>query len=267
MSLAALQDDRAMLWLPLLRRLTQLSPTWVVWKNVESAFFGIGDIDAAAAPEDWPIIEREFQSWARERQLGPAIVCRHIPGGLNLCAVPPHMETLLEVGVKANKIWRGSVLFELRDLEPLCELDPLGFRRIRRGAEGVFKLLLNGTRWNGQPNWEGIRSKRVAELLRVDGEGMRMAAGLFGPAKHALIAGAEAVAAGGWDRRAMIKVQTWAVLKGAVSPRLALRRAWFRITGKKLCPVVRVLLRNHRTIPADRDRWLEEVACDHPVYR
>jgi hypothetical protein len=259
--------DRTLLWLPLLRRLTELCPNWVVWKNAESAFNGVGDIDAAADITEWPVIEREFRDWARQHGLGPVIVCHHIPGGLDLCAVPPHFDTLLEIGVKARKVWRGSTLFELDGLRPLFEIDPLGFRRIRRGAEGVFKLLLNGSRWNGCPNAEGLCTKRVRELLRSDPEGVRMAARLFGPARSAVIAGATAAAAGNWDRAAIIRIQTWALLKSLTQPTVLLRRAWFRASAKKLCPVVWALLQQHRTIPADRERWLSEVATGHVIYR
>jgi len=51
--------QRRELWLDLLRRLTATSPTWLVWKNVESALDGEGDIDSAAAPADWDALEAQ----------------------------------------------------------------------------------------------------------------------------------------------------------------------------------------------------------------
>ena len=105
------EADRTGLWLPLLRRLTLVSATWLVWKNVESALRGSGDIDAAADPRDWPAIEQEFIAWAASEGVGPVVACPHIPGGLNLVAAPPRGVTLLEMGVKDRKIWRGATLF------------------------------------------------------------------------------------------------------------------------------------------------------------
>ena len=160
-----LNRDRTQLWLPLLQRLSEVCPSWLVWKNADSAFTGTGDIDSAAPDGEWQNIEREFRAWATQQEIGPAIVCRHIPGGLNLVAVPMDGSTLLEVGVKANKLWRGSILFVLDDLLPLVEWDQRGFRRVRPGAEGLFKLLLNGVRWDGNPNQDGLVSKHVIELL------------------------------------------------------------------------------------------------------
>src|SRR5437016_3364914 len=130
--------DRKALWLPLLRRLSQRIPEWIVWKNVDSAFYGRGDIDAAAPKSAWPTIQNEFVMWAQELELTPVIICKHIPGGLNLVAAPSGLSTLLEVGVKDSKIWRGTLLFNVHDLLPLIINDPLGFRRIRPGAEGAL---------------------------------------------------------------------------------------------------------------------------------
>jgi hypothetical protein len=259
-------EGRSSHWLPLLRRLTEASPSWVVWKNVDSALSGTGDIDAAAPETDWPLIEREFRQWATEFAFGPVIVCHHIPGGLNLVAVPPTMSTLLELGVKARRIWRGATLFVLDDLKPLMVLDPRGFRRIRPGAEGLFKLLLNGARWNGMPNPDSLRSKRVAELLREDPDGAWMAAQLLGPARGAMLRAAQRVAVGDWDRRAILTVEGWALLRALRSPVITVKRARFRLRAKATCPVISTLLGDHRRIPDDREAWLRRVAASHPVF-
>jgi hypothetical protein len=253
-------------WLALLRRLTEVSPDWVVWKNVDAALNGVGDIDAAASRADWDVIAHEFRRWAAGHALGPVIVCHHIPGGLNIVAAPPGMPTLLEVGVKERRIWRGATLFVLEDLRPLMEMDPRGFRRVRLGAEGVFKLVLNGVRWGGRPDWEGLRAKRVVEHLRADPAGVRMAARLFGPAQDALLAGAERVVAGGWDRAAMVKVESWALLRALRTPRVVWDRARFRLGAKAACPIVSAILDHHRRIPEDRESWLRQVARNHVIY-
>jgi hypothetical protein len=257
-------QDRSSLWLPLLRQLTEACPDWVVWKNVESALFGIGDIDAAAPSMNWEVIEQTFRRWAAEHDLEPVVVCHHIPGGLNLISIPQGLPTFLEMGVKDRRIFRGSTLFVAGDLRPLMQMDPRGFRRIRPGAEGLLKLLLNGTRRGGGPNWEGIREKHVLELMREDPEGMRMAARLLGPAERALVAGAERAMNGGWNRAAMFMVDGWALLRGLKSPGVLVRRFQFRLRGKE-CPVVSAILTAHRRIPVDRESWLREVGLSHAL--
>lgn len=259
--------DRHQRWLPLLRTLTRDVSHWCVWKNVDSALTGTGDIDAAAPDTAWPTIEARFVEWANDQDLGPVVACRHIPGGLNLVAVPDDATTLLEMGTKARRVFRGGTMFVLDDLVPLFVLDPRGFRTVRPGAEGLFKLALNGMRWDGTPNEAAMRSKRVRELLAADPDGVERAAEVFGRAAAAAVRGARAAAAGGWDRRAMLSVQAWALTNAVGDPPTLARRIRFRLSGRHRCPVVRVLLDHARVIPADRRGWLRDVAAEHEVFR
>ena len=73
-------------------------------------------------------------------------------------------------------MFRGSTLFVLEQLQPLTMMDDRGFRRVRPGAEGLLKLVLNGSRWGGRPNMEGLHTKHVVELLEQDPEGSELAA-------------------------------------------------------------------------------------------
>jgi len=266
--MTTMRDSRkAPPWLPLLRQLTDGCGSWIVWKNVDAALIGDGDIDSAAADEEWPRVEAHFREWATAHGLGPVVVCRHIPGGLNLIAVPDGMSTFLELSAKQNKIFRGTTLFELEDLTPLAEMDPRGFRRVRPGAEGVFKLLLNGSKWGGRRNLQGLESKNVPALLRDDPAGVRMAARLFGRAERAILALAGAVERGGWRGDAMLAVEVRSIAKGLGHPRVLARRARFRLFATQQCPVVDAILNDHRRIPADRDAWLRRVAAGHAVYQ
>ncbi|MFN2521436.1 MAG: hypothetical protein ABR525_10375 [Candidatus Limnocylindria bacterium] len=258
--------DFGALWLPLMRSLTAVTRSWLVWKNADAALAGIGDIDSAAMKAEWPEISTAFRAWAAEERLLPTTVCPHIPGGLNLLALPADSGSILELGVKETKVFRGSILFRTEDLLPLAELDARGFRRLRPGAEGVFKLVLNGARPGGRADEAGLAAKDVRRLLRLDPEGARLAAPLFGPAAPSALAAASAAAAGGWDRRAMMALETWAILRGPRHPRLLARRAWFRLRGSRSCPIVRALLGDHRRIPGDRPRWLAEVRREHVLH-
>ena len=260
------EGERAALWLPLLRRLTEVSSTYVVWKQIASALEGEGDIDSAADPADWDALEHEFRVWAATNGLEPVAVCNHIPGGRNLIAAPESMASFLELSIKHNKVFRGSMLFTLDQLAPLTIIDPRGFRRVRPGAEGLLKLVLNGSRWGGRPNFEGLATKHVVELLVQDDEGARLAAHLFGPAETAVLALADAVRAGGWDRRAMLDVEARALLEAARHPATLSRRAWFRAFSTRHCPIVKAIVGGGRLIPGDREAWFRTVAETHAVY-
>jgi hypothetical protein len=263
---AAPGGDRAALWLPLLRRLTELSQTYVVWKQIDSALEGLGDIDSAADPADWDALEQAFREWAAENAVEPVAVCNHIPGGRNLIAAPASMTSFLELSIKHDKIWRGSMLFTLGQLAPLTMVDPRGFRRVRPGAEGLLKLVLNGSRWGGRADAGGLRSKHVVELLDADPDGADAAAELFGPAAPAARTLAARVRAGGWDRRAMLTLEARALGRAAMAPGTLARRAWFRAFSTQTCPVVKAIVGGGRRMPGDRGEWWRSVARTHAVY-
>ena len=256
--------ERGELWLSLLRRLTAASATWLVWKNVESALTGQGDIDSAAAPADWDVLEDQFVEWAREFDILPVALCRHIPGGRNLIAAPEGSATFLELSIKNDKAFRGSNLFVLDDLLEMSQMDERGFRTIRPGAEGLLKLVLNGSKWLGRPNREGLASKNVRELLAGDPDGVAMAARLFGRAEGSAQALADAVVAGGWNHMAMGAIETRALANAVQRPRASARRAWFRLTMPRRCPVV-YAIGHGRLVGSPRDAWLDDVARTHVV--
>lgn len=256
--------DRTAMWLPLLRRLTERFPRWSVWKNVESALSGHGDVDSLADPADFADVEAEFRAWAAAHGLDRVVVCRHIPQGPHLVAFGQGTRHLVQLDVKSAATFRGSTLVDVERLLPLSEMDARGFRRVRPGAEGVIKLVSNGTRPGGRMDAEGLRAKRVRALLASDPEGVARAARLFGPAAGALRRGADAVVAGGWDRRAMARVEAWALARSVADPRTLLGRAWFKYRVLGRCPVLRVIRREDRRIPDDVEGWMAEVRRTHP---
>lgn len=262
---AAPTAGRTELWLPLLRHLTERFPRWAVWKNVDSALTGHGDVDSLAPPAEWGAIETEFRAWAAAEGLDPVIVCRHIPQGPHFIALEPDSPYLVQLDVKERATLRGCTLLDVPMLLELAEVDERGIRRIRPGPEGVIKLLSNGMARGGGRNAEGLRKKGVAELLACDPEGVRAAARFFGRAEGALLDGAAAVVAGGWDRRAMRAVEVHAYLRALTEPGVALSRTWFNWVAKERCPVVRLIRHHDRRVPDGREAWLAEVARSHIV--
>ena len=256
---------RAELWLPFLRYLTDQYPGWGVWKNVESALHGHGDVDSLAPPWDWPAIQRDFGAWVRERELGPWIVCRHVPQGPHLVAVPPGDAYLLQLDVKTRATFRGSTLVRANDLRDLAVVDPQGIRRLRPGAEGVVKLLSNGMRPGGMADPVGLRRKGVVGLLASDPEGARALAERLGPMTGPLRAGIEALLSGGWDGAAMRRVERMALLRALAEPGTAASRLWFQHVLKGRCAVLDRIRNHDRSIPHGRERWLDAVSRNHRV--
>ena len=258
-------EDRAHLWLPLLARLTELSPLASVRGNIESGLAGTGDIDLVAPADDWDRIEASFAGWAEEHGLGPVVACRHVFDGLILIAVGRSGSVFFELEVRGSRYFRGAKLFGAADLLPATEMDPRGFRALRAGAEGLLMLVLNGLGRVGRPWPRKLEAKGVPETLRADPAGVREGARLFGWAEPAVLRGAAAVVEGGWDRRAMLSVEAWALLRAARDPRVLVRRARFRARGQR-CLVARTITDQGRSIAGDQKEWLRAVAEGHRVH-
>lgn len=257
-------NNRSSVWLPLLKHLSSTEPNWAVLKHPDSAFTGHGDIDSVAPRCAWRRIEAAFLDWARQNRLGHVIACPHAPGWLHLIALDPHGGHFYELDINERKLLLGSTLYIAEDLLPLSVQDPRGFRRLRPGAEGLFKLIHNGTRRGGRRNARGLRDKDVRSLLEADPLGTRLAARHFGWAETAILRGCDALMAGKWDQPAMLFTELRSLSRAATEPRGIAWRLRFRIMRRK-CPLLRVVFAG-RQPPADVADWLREVRRTHDVW-
>ena len=258
------RDDLASLWLPLLGRLTERFPRWTIWKNVDAALHGDGDVDSAAPAADHDAIVAETRAWAERNGLGDVVACRHVAGVLFIAALDPDRPTFFELDVNARKYFRGSIMFRAEDLPPLAEVDTRGFRRLRPGAEGLILFLQNSVAWGGRPNHDGRAvHARVAPLLSADPEGVARAAEVFKLPAGAVRRSTDAFLDGGWDRPSVLALEGAAVARAVASPRvLASRLEAKRV--KRSCPILRSIFIDDRRLPENRARWLADVRATHP---
>jgi hypothetical protein len=252
-------------WITLLRALSESSPARAVWKNAEAGLAGEGDVDFLAPQGEWDAIEHDFLRWARDHELGPVIVCRHLPGAMFLVALPPGPEAWLQLDVRARVTWRGATLLEAGDAEPYTELDERGFRRLRPGAEGVLKLFVNGVAPGGRRKGAGLAREGVGALLERDPTGVAQAAALFGVLAPLVQAATAAVAAGRWPRRALAAIESVTLLRAPLEPVVLVGQAAAR-RAKRRCPVMVAGTRGGRRVPQPREEWLVRVARTHIVH-
>jgi hypothetical protein len=248
-------------WLPLLRRLTEVSPGWGVWKNADRAITVSGDIDSISPPADRSVLLREFFVWASANEMGPLFVCGHLPGSVLAIAVRDRRE-LVELQLCEQAIFRGATLFTARELRGLMIKDPRGFRRLRSGSEGLLLLFFNAMKRGGRPSFRDEKAQRVLGLMRGDPEGMEAASSLFGPVQGSARRLAAAALDGDWERGSAAMVEMWAVTEALKDPRLLAARAVFRIGGDRYCPLLSVLRRG-RVLHGDVDTWLLRIGRRH----
>jgi hypothetical protein len=253
------------IYLPLMQRLTKISPNWGLWKNADRALAGHGDVDSVAPTREWDGIVSEVRQWAVEHGLGPVAVCKEIPTVMIVIAVDKSGRTFFELDVQARKYWRGWTMFRARDLLPLFHLDERGFREVRPGVEGMIIFVQNGTRWGGRPNMGGTKIEKALELLREDPEGVNQGARLFGPARKPLLSAIDAALEGRWDRASMLLVEGRSIVGAFLGPHLLAGRVKARLV-KKRCPLLVSIFSKERQLPDDVDRWVDDVAAKHPVF-
>jgi hypothetical protein len=248
-------------WVPLLRRLTDISPVWGVWKNADAAISGKGDIDSISPPEERSIMVEAFRGWAREHDFQPVFICHHLPGSVVSVALRGERD-LVELQLCERAMYRGSSLFGAEDLATMMVIDQRGFRRLREGSEGLLLLFYNGVRRGGRPAMNAIKRKGLPDMMRRDLEGMEAATRVFGPRRSTALRLAQAVLDGRWDRRAALAVEAHAGAQGLRDPRLWLSLGTYRMRGGRFCPLLPVL-RSGRRIPGNAADWLEQAQRTH----
>ena len=237
----------------LLTSLTEASPSWLVWKNVDSALTGVGDVDSIASRREWPRVIEVFGDWAAESGLRPVIVCHHLPAALFLVACDQSTGQLVELDVYSHLVLRGTAYVDPAELAPLAQDDPRGFRRLRPGAEGLFLLLARRT-----------PAERVRALLASDPEGVAEAAALFGRSGRAARSCAAAALANEQNRWLLARWRLGALARVAREPRLAGSRLLFGLGRGNSCPLIAALAAGRR-IPPDATAWIADVRRTHTI--
>jgi hypothetical protein len=189
------------------------------------------------------------------------IVCPHLPETLVLAAcAAPDRRRLLQLDV-----YERLARFVAADsLAAVAELDDLGFRRLRRGAEGLFLMLSLAPRGGRRPR-DLATMERATRLLRSDPDGVEAAAGLLGAGKPPALAAATALSAGRWSRAAMGALELVYVQSALRRPRRRLAWLAFRLGAGGRCPLLAALAAG-RCVTGDVETWLASVRSSHLVF-
>jgi hypothetical protein len=260
-----MSERRDLVWLPLLRRLSEECRGWLVLKNADAALAGEGDVDCMATCDQVYRIEEIFRQWARDIGSIGWLRCSHLEGvELFYAVVSGDREELLELDVRTVQPFRGWPIVNANTLLPVAVDDPRGFRRLRAGAEAALLLLLNGLRPWGRADWTAIREKSLPGRLAGDLDGAKeLCSRLGGASGRLLLRLAEALVAGRWDRAAALQLEAVSFVHALGSPRYALGRARVRLRGGRVCSLTSASL-DGRKVRGHAGDFLRLAAADHP---
>lgn len=215
-----------------LRELTRRHEGLVVWKHLDRALLGQGDIDAAAPLGDTEAIA------ADAIRIAPTILgathvisCHHVADKwLHFFVQPRLLPQLFEFDLCTQPA-RGLAPWANPHAMPrLAVVGPDGIRRLRQGAEAVVSLVYHGLSPRGGYRLAGAEREIVERGLAEDLSGAREACSalLPRPVRAPLLELVDRLSAGGWDvRRARLAFLGF-VVSGLAHPRFTVRRVLFR---------------------------------------
>ena len=228
-----------------------------IWKNAGDALAGTGDIDSSGSPQDWGLIEAEFD----RGRLNPADSDLRVPATSRVESISslhrPAPSVLLEMSVRSQGLPRvGSV--HLRDLVRLWRLKRWDFA-VFAPAGGPFQAR---SEW-GDAGWQAERS-RATQQARAGASAQRphrLWSSRFDvsgrPARRLTLA--QRASLGDWEQNGILATSVVAFGRALVHPaELTRRRIIFILVAKRRCPVLRALLKDHRRVPTDRAAWLAQ---------
>lgn len=239
-----------------LRELTCRHENLVVWKHLDRALRGQGDIDAAAPAEDVPSIATDAVSISATT-LGASHVirCHHVADKrLQFFVQPQRLPQLFEFDVCVQPSRGFAPWADPHSMVPLAIMGVHGIRHLRPGAEAIISLVYHGISWQGQDKLAGDERQIVERGLTDDLEGAYEACRTLppGPARSPLLVLVRSLCRGTWSRRHAQQTFGGFVLGGLARPAFTARRGMYRarLAGGRECLMSRLARGHGRRVPA-----------------
>lgn len=248
-----------------LNELTHRHEHFLVWKHLDRALQGRGDIDAAAPDGEIAAIAADAVSIAADT-LGASHVihCHHVADKrLQFFIQPERLPQLFEFDLCMQPSRGLAPWAAPRAMLALATIRPDGIRSLRPGAEAVVSLVYHGLSPSGRDRLAGDEREIVDSGIAADLVGAEEACATLPPrpARRLLRELVMVLAAGGWDStRARLAFSAF-LGSTLAHPVFCARRVRFRATlaGGGECVMSR-LARHHgrRVPPTGLDRLLDE---------
>lgn len=239
----------------LLRELTRRHQDLVVWKHLDRALLGQGDIDAAASISEADAIVADVVRMA-PTILGAThvIPCNHVENKLLHFFVQPHLLPQLFEFDLCTQPARGLAPWaNPAGMLPLAVVGPEGIRRLRPGAEAVVSLVYHGLSPRGTYRLTGDEWEIVVRGLAEDLPGAQQACSALPPrpARIPLRELVECLSNGIWTEKHARRAFFGFVASGLAHPSFTVRRVLFRtrLTVGRECLMSRLARKHGRQVP------------------
>lgn len=252
-----------------LRELTRRHDQLLVWKHLDRALRGRGDIDAAAPEEHIPAIAHDAISIAPVT-LGASHVihCHHVAGKhLQFFVQPQHLPQLFEFDI-CHQPSRGLAPWATpRAMAALATVRPDGIRSLPAGAEAVVSLVYHGLSPSGRDRLTGDERNIVDRGIAQDLAGAMEACEALPPlpARRPLRELVTHLADGSWDPTQARWAFTAFAASSFAHPRFTGQRILFRarLAGGRECLMSRLARHCGRRVPASGlSRLLDSARAD-----
>lgn len=247
----------------ILRHLSTRHPGFLVWKHLDRALLGMGDVDAAVPAVDVRAIAAEAKAVAKDLLAATTVItCEHVADKHLLFFVQPQrLPQLFELDLCSQPSRGLAPWADPRRMAALTIMSPEGIRRLRPGAEAVVSLVYHGLSLRGGDRLLGSERDLVQKGLIEDEEGVLLSCHRLVPlpARGPVLELLRRLQHGSWDPSSAAQAQAGFVLSGLAHPRHTIRRAGFRVglaTGRE-CVMSRLARRDGRRVGAsDLDNLL-----------
>lgn len=239
-----------------LAELSRRQEEFLVWKHLDRALQGRGDVDAAAPRGTANAVLADARAIAGTHlRASHVISCEHVADKrLQFYVQPARLPQLFELDICTQPSRGLSPWAQPATMATLSMLDATGIRRLRPGPEAVVSLVYHGISSTGVPRLHDDEAEIVQKGLAVDLEGARSACNtlLPIPARSSMQQLLALTADGGWHRGLASAAYLGFLAAGFAHPHFTGRRVAFRVrlaTGREC--VMSDLARHHsrRVLP------------------
>lgn len=158
-------------------------PEFLVWKNLDRALRGQGDVDAACpAAHGEELTQRALQAARDQSDYQVAVICDHLPWNrlVTFCS-EELFPSIAELHFCFQPFRCGVPWASPTSLVTQSIVDTAGIRRSRPAAEALVTLVTHGLSLSGLPRFRGEERALVHTALRSDFDGIRPAVAALVP--------------------------------------------------------------------------------------